>query len=222
MESLAELLESYDRWIPAETYDRDQLVEQGIGDELAALLADAGSGELETAGGMRYCLLDPDGIVYWSREVLEKLQPIAQPAGLLTFFIDQGGGTYVFSCSNGVYAMHHQRGFLGHYVDVAAFFEELMRTIAAGGEPFEQETDSEAIERQLRAARMGETTPFEALIAGKADADFVPYDRYARLEEGDLVLHPTLGKGIVTAVKTTMYAQVEFADGKTTLQHKGW
>jgi hypothetical protein len=222
MERIRQLLESYDQWTGLDDYEPAELAEQGITGPVAAMLAGVGSGELVTAGGALYHLLDPDGVVYWSRDVLEKLQPIAQPDELHTFMTDEGGGTYVFTCSNGVYVLHHARGLLAHHEDIPSFFEHLLRTLADGAEPFEEAGDSEVIEKRLREARTRTEPTFEELIAGTADADFVPYDPHVRLEKGDLIRHATKGKGIVTAVKTTMFVQVAFYDGKATLNHKGW
>ena len=220
--SLQTLFESQDSWSQTCTHDAEALSDATIKGKLALLLSEVGSGEIRVPEGGLYHVLDPEGIAYWSREVLEKLQAVCQPAGLHTFFIDEGGGTYGFVCSNGVYAMHHRRGFLGRYEDIASFFAKVFADIASGEEPFSTDGDSDAIEKLLRQAKMCEPSRFEEHLAGKTHADFRPYDPYIPWSEGDLMMHPKEGRGVVVAVKTTMYIQVEFASGKKTLGHKGW
>lgn len=221
MISLQERFESLESWSRGCTHDA-VLREQDIGRELAIHLSEIGSGEIRTADGGLYHVLDPDGIAYWSREVLEKLQGICQPDGLCTFFIEEGGGTYAFVCSNGVYTMHHRGGFLGRCEDLASFFGRALTLVEEGEEPFDEVEDGTAIEQMLRQAKMRSKSSFDERIAGKVHTDFRSYDPHTPWKKGELMMHPQEGRGIVVAVKTTMYIQVEFASGKKTLCHKGW
>ncbi len=221
MTSLGDLFGALDTWTPADSYDDAALAAAGIHGDVAALLAEVGSGVIDTServGGDRHHVLDPEGVAYWSREVLEKLQGICQPAGLQTFFIDDGGGTYAFACSNGVYTFHYQRGLLARFDDVAAFFRDAM----AGEVVFGTRGDPDALAERLRQAEQIVETPLAERLAGKTHQEFRRYDPYVPWRDGELMTHPAHGRGIVTAVKSTMFIQVEFAGGRVTLAHKGW
>ncbi|MDX9720928.1 MAG: hypothetical protein RBU37_09265 [Myxococcota bacterium] len=220
---MKELFERSESFVGTKTYDAETLAEAGIEGELALLLEELGSGELKTPGGLLFHVLDPDGIVYWSREVLEKLQGTAQPAGLQAFFIDEGGGSYAFRCSNGVYTLHHQKGLLARYDSIAAFFLRAFEKLDSGRNPFDVAgSDQSALEVALREALPLQETPLQERLAGTKDAEFRSYDPYSRWREGELMRHPVYGKGIVTAVKTTTLVQVAFATGKRTVAHRGW
>jgi len=220
--SLASLFQSQPAWSSTNIYETDELREANIVGGVATLLNEVGSGDINVTEGGLYHVLDVEGVAYWSRDVLEKLQGRCQPAGLNTFFTDAGGGTYGFVCSNGVYAMHFSRGLLARFDDLKDFFSAVFAAVSQGAEPFADLAGLEAVEQTLRQADMLQESGFQHLIAGKVDADFAPYDPHIPWKKGDLMMHASQGRGIVLAVKTTMYIQVEFASGKHTLGHKGW
>jgi prepilin-type processing-associated H-X9-DG protein len=118
-------------------------------------------------------VLDADGIVYWSREVLERLQGTCQPAGLLTFCIDDGGGTCAFWCSSGVFTHHHQRGLLARYDDVPAFFHPKSTNMSFVDGHVENRTWSDS--RTLTAKNQLQQLNNSDLIALKR-AIFGPFD----------------------------------------------
>jgi len=219
---LQSLFESHPGWSATAGHDADALSDANIDGAVAALLEAVGSGDLQSEDGGLYHLLDPDGIEHWSREVLEKLQSIAQPIGLKTFFIDAGGGTYAFACSNGTYTMHHSLGLLERHGSVEAFVRDVFARLSQGAEPFPSAVQSDQVESMLRQAEASVDTTFDARIAALGDVTFPPYDPHIPWKAGDAMTHPRHGRGIVVAVKTTMYIQVEFASGRTTLGHKGW
>ena len=216
------LFDLQESWSVSDSHVDEELAQAEIEGELAALLSEVGSGTIRTSDADVYHVLNPKGITYWSREVLEHLQGICQPLRLRTFLIDEGGGTYAFICSNGVYVLHHQRGLVGRFEDIAAFFTYLFEGIRADANLFRSAPDADAIAQRLKQAEtMPKLSPLTQLGA-KTDAEFRPYNAHIAWKEGDLMMHPNEGRGIVVAVKTKMYIQVEFASGKKTLGHKGW
>jgi hypothetical protein len=220
---LEALFAGLESWSPAKDYDAEQLTELGIRGEVARLLTEVGSGELTSASGQTYHLLDPEGVAYWSREVMEKLQDRWQPAHLETFLIDEGGGQYAFLCSNGVYILDHAHGLLARYEGLEAFLAAALGRLRAGKEPFDEEKrDPQVLLHWLRESAPATGSSVDQRLRQLGADAFRPYDPHVRWRKGDLMLHPTEGRGIVTAVKTTMYIQVEFASGKKTLAHRGW
>ena len=78
-----------------------------------------------------------------------------------------------------------------------------------------------AVARQTRegGAIKGRTSRFQSLLRAKNTAVVKPYSPKDRYEEGDVLEHPTFGRGIATAVKDATKIEVLFETGSKTLVH---
>ncbi len=221
MPTLLERFEALDEWIPGEDWGEAELERAGIEGELAEALAEVGACSIGEHGG-QFHVLDVDGVELWSGRVREHIQAIAKPASLHTFFIDEGGGTYAFACDGSVFTYHFQRGLLERFDTARAFLEAAAERFAAGESPFAAGGDADAIAERLRGAPADEKPSLAERFRGRADEDFARYDPHRKWEVGQLMRHRKFGRGIVVAVQTTMYIQVEFESGLRRLSHKGW
>lgn len=221
MATLMERFEGLDTWEPGEEWGEAELERAGIQGELAEVLGEVGACAIGEHGGQFY-VLDPDGVELWTGRVRQKIQAIATPATLHTFFIDEGGGTYAFACDGAVFTYHFRDGLLEAFDGPRAFLEAAVERIARGESPFADGGDAEALAKKLAAAPAVEKESLAYRFRGRADEDFPRYDPHRKWEVGQLMRHRKLGRGVVVAVETTMYIQVEFESGLARLSHKGW
>jgi hypothetical protein len=78
-----------------------------------------------------------------------------------------------------------------------------------------------AVSRHTRegGAIKGRTSRFQSLLKAKNTEVVKPYSPKDRYEEGDVLEHPTFGRGIATAVKDATKIEVLFETGSKTLVH---
>ena len=75
-----------------------------------------------------------------------------------------------------------------------------------------------------RVPRQGDTTRgrgsrYQSLLKAKDSAVVKAYSPSDRYEEGDILEHPTFGRGIATAIKDATKMEVLFESGSKTLVH---
>ena len=60
---------------------------------------------------------------------------------------------------------------------------------------------------------------YQTLLNAKADAAAKTYSPSNKYEEGDVLDHPTFGRGVTTAIKDATKIEVLFENGSKTLVH---